>query len=308
LLGLGQLGMRLAYRRQQCHRGKHRSGGGILTLASPAAAGEVWAHRIEAVNIAVCAKSVPVSSVVIQIDPNTKRVVREGVTKELDPQAAGGVEEALRIVEAQGEGTVTVVTMGRPDAVDDIRKALAMGADRAILISDEALAGSDTLGTAKALAAAIKKESFDLVITATEATDTYSGLVPGQLAELLGMPLLSFAKELKIEGGKATIKRQTTFGYQSVEAELPCVVAVSSGINEPRYPSLKGIMGAKRKEVVEYKAADLGLGPDQAGESGAREKVLAIGRPPARDAGKIVTDEGDGGIKIADFLAELKVL
>ncbi|MBV8085587.1 MAG: electron transfer flavoprotein subunit beta/FixA family protein [Chloroflexi bacterium] len=259
-------------------------------------------------NIAVCAKSVPVSSVVIQIDPNTKRVVRDGVTKELDPQAAGGVEEALRIVEAQGEGTVTVVTMGRPDAVDDIRKALAMGADRAILISDEALAGSDTLGTAKALAAAIKKESFDLIITATEATDTYSGLVPGQLAELLGLPLLSFAKELKIEGGKATIKRQTAFGYQRVVADLPCVVAVSSGINEPRYPSLKGIMGAKRKEVVEYKAADLGLGPDQVGESGAREKVLAIGRPPARDAGQIVTDEGDGGVRIADFLAGLKVL
>jgi electron transfer flavoprotein beta subunit len=198
--------------------------------------------------------------------------------------------------------------MGRPDAVDDIRKALAMGADRAILISDEALAGSDTLATAKALAAAIRKEQFDLVITATEATDTYSGLVPGQLAELLGLPLLSFAKELKIEGNKATVRRQTTFGYQTVEAELPCLVAVSSGINEPRYPSLKGIMGAKRKEVVEYKAADLGLAPDQVGEQGAREKVLAIGRPPTRDAGTIVTDEGDGGVKIADFLAELKVL
>ena len=259
-------------------------------------------------NIAVCAKSVPVSSVVIEIDPATKRVNREGVTKELDPQAACGVEEALRIVEAQGEGTVTIVTMGRPDAVDDIRKALAMGVDRAILISDEALAGSDTLATAKALAAAIRKEQFDLIITATEATDTYSGLVPGQLAELLGIPPLTFAKELKVEGHKVTIRRQTTFGYQTVEAELPCLVAVSSGINEPRYPSLKGIMGAKRKEVLNYTAADLGLGTDQVGETGAREKVLGIGRPPVRDAGQIVTDEGDGGVKIADFLAELKVL
>jgi len=259
------------------------------------------------VNIAVCAKVVPTSSVTIEIDPATKRVIREGVPKELDPQAASAVEEGLRLVEAH-EGTVTVITMGRPESVDDMRKALAMGADRGILISDDALAGSDTLGTAKALAAAIKKEQFDLVICATESTDTYSGLVPGQLAELLGLPLLSFAKELRIEGGKAIVKRQTDFGYQVVEADLPLLLAVTSGINEPRYPSLKGIMGAKRKEVVNYTAADLGLSTDQVGEAGAREKVLAIGKPPAREVGQIMTDEGDGGIKIADFLAELKVL
>jgi len=259
------------------------------------------------VNIAVCAKSVPTSSVTIEIDPNTKRVVREGVPKELDPAAASAVEEGLRIVEAHG-GEVTVVTMGPPDAVDDIRKALAMGAERGILISDEALAGSDTLATAKALVAAIKKEQFDLVICATEATDTYSGLVPGTMAELLGYAPLTFAKEVKVEGSKVIVHRQSPTGYQVVEAELPVLITTTSGINEPRYPSLKGIMGAKRKEIVEYKAADLGLDAGQVGESGAREKVLTVGKPVAREVGAIINDEGDGGVKIADFLAEIKVL
>src|SRR5581483_3785099 len=214
------------------------------------------------VNIAVCAKCVPTSSVTIEIDPNTKRVVREGIPKELDPAAASAVEEGLRLVEAHG-GEVTVVTMGPPDAVDDLRKALAMGAEKGILISDEALAGSDTLATAKALAAAIKKGEFEIVICATEATDTYSGLVPGQIAEMLGYPLLSFAKEVQVEGNKVTVHRQSPGGYQVVEAELPVLITTTSGINEPRYPSLKGIMGAKRKEIAEYKAADLGLGADQ---------------------------------------------
>jgi electron transfer flavoprotein beta subunit len=259
------------------------------------------------VNIAVCAKCVPTSSVTIEIDPNTKRVIREGIPKELDPAAASAVEEGLRLVEAHG-GQVTVVTMGRPDSADEIRKALAMGAERAILISDDALAGSDTLATAKALAAAIKKESFEIVICATEATDTYSGLVPGQLAELLGYAPLTFAKEVKLEGNKVIVHRQSPSGFQVVEAELPVLITTTSGINEPRYPSLKGIMGAKRKEVITYSAADLDLAADQIGEGGARERVLTVGKPPAREAGTIITDEGDGGIKIADFLAELKVI
>ncbi len=229
------------------------------------------------------------------------------MSHELDPAAASAVEEALRLVEAHG-GEVTVVTMGMPNAVDEIRKALAMGAERGVLISDPALAGSDTLGTAKALAAAIKKGQYDMVICATESTDTYSGLVPGQLAELLGVAALTFAKKVKVEGSKAVVRRQTDFGYQVVEAELPVLITVSSGINEPRYPSLKGIMGAKRKEIATYSAADVGLSPDQVGESGAREKVLTVGKPPTRAQGTVVTDEGDGGVKIADFLASLKVL
>jgi electron transfer flavoprotein beta subunit len=259
------------------------------------------------VNIAVCAKCVPTSSVTIEIDPNTKRVVREGIPKELDPAGASAVEEGLRLVEALG-GEVTVITMGKPDSIDEIRKALAMGAERAVHICDDALAGSDTLATAKALAAAIKQGQYDMVICATEATDTYSGLVPGQLAQMLGFAPLTFCREVKVEGTKAVVHRQTESGYHVVEAELPVLITVTSGINEPRYPSLKGIMGAKRKEITTYTASDLGLAADQVGEAGAREKVLQVAKPPAREVGQIITDEGDGGVKIADFLAELKVL
>jgi len=258
-------------------------------------------------NIIVCAKVIPASSVIIELDPAAKTMVRKGVPHELDPAAASAVEEALRLTEKHG-GTVTVLTMGIADAVIGIRSALAMGAHSAIHVLDDALAGSDTLGTAKVLAAAIKKESFDLVLTAAESSDSYSGIVHGQLARLLGIPPLTFAKEIAVDGKKIIIKRQSLSGYDVCEAELPALIAVASGINEPRYPQLKGIMAAKKKEIKKYTAADLGLGPDQVGASGAKEKVLSLGRPPAREAGKVVTDEGEGGKQIADFLAELKVL
>jgi len=258
-------------------------------------------------NIIVCAKVIPASSVTIEIDAATKRMVRKGVPHELDPAAACALEEGLRLMEKNG-GTVTVVTMGIGDATIGIRNALAMGATSAIHILDDAVAGSDTLGTAKVLAAAIRKESFDLVLCAAESSDSYAGIVPGQLARLLGLPPLTFAKEIAVDGKKITIKRQGESGYDVVEAELPALVTVTSGINEPRYPQLKGIMAAKKKEIKNYTAAALGLGPDQVGASGAREKVLGVGRPPARQAGKIVTDEGDGGKQIADFLAEMKII
>jgi electron transfer flavoprotein beta subunit len=258
-------------------------------------------------NIIVCAKVIPASSVTIELDRNTKTMVRKGVPHELDPAAASAIEEALRLTEKNG-GTVTVLTMGLADAVIGIRSALAMGAHSAIHVLDDAVAGSDTLGTAKVLAAVIKKENYDLVLCATESSDSYSGIVAGQLAYLLGIPPLTFAKEIKVDGKKVTIKRQSLTGYDVCEAELPALIAVASGINEPRYPQLKGIMAAKKKEIKIYTAAELGLGPDQVGASGAREKVLSIGRPPARQAGKIVTDEGDGGKQIADFLTELKVI
>jgi len=258
-------------------------------------------------NIVVCGKVIPASTVIIEIDPETKRMVRKGVPHELDPAAASAVEEGLRLVEKHG-GTVTLVTMGTNDATIGIRNALAMGATSAVHLFDDALAGSDTLGTAKALAAAIKKLEFDLVICATEASDSYSGTVPGQIAHLLGVPPVSFAKEISVDGKQITIKRQSENGYDVVQADLPALVSVTSGINEPRYPQLKGIMSAKKKEIKILKAADLGLGADQVGESGAREKVLTVGRPPKREAGKIVTDEGEGGKQIADFLAEIKVI
>ncbi|MFQ5684601.1 MAG: electron transfer flavoprotein subunit beta/FixA family protein [Candidatus Binatia bacterium] len=258
-------------------------------------------------NIIVCAKVIPASSVTIELDPTTRCMVRKGVTHELDPAAANAVEEGLRLTEKHG-GEVKVLTMGIGDATTGIRNALAMGANSAIHILDDALAGSDTLGTAKALVAAIKKEPFDLIICATESSDSYSGIVPGQIAQLLGIAPLTFATELTVDGGKITIKRQSEEGHDVVESHLPALVTVTSGINEPRYPQLKGIMAAKKKEIKKYNAADLGLGPEQVGGTGARERVLSLGRPPSREAGKIITDEGEGGKQVADFLAELKVL
>ena len=258
-------------------------------------------------NVVVCGKVIPASTVTIEIDSNTKRMVRKGVPHELDPAAASAVEEGLRIVEKQG-GAVTLITMGTSDATIGIRNALAMGAASAVHILDDAVAGSDTLATAKLLAGAIKKQSYDIVICATESSDSYSGIVHGQIAQILGVPPLTFAKEIAVDGDRVTIKRQSEAGFDIVESQLPVLVACSSGINEPRYPQLKGIMAAKKKEIKIYTAADLGFSPEQVGEKGAREKVLAIGRPPKRQAGKAVTDEGEGGKQIADFLAEIKVI
>jgi len=258
-------------------------------------------------NVIVCGKVIPASTVTIEIDANTKRLVRKGVPHELDPAAASAVEEGLRLTEKLG-GTVVLVTMGTSDATIGIRNALAMGVTSAVHILDDAVAGSDTLGTAKLLAAAIKKQEYDLVICATESGDSYSGIVHGQIAQLLGLPPLTFAKEITVDGRNITIKRQSESGFEIVESTLPALVACSSGINEPRYPQLKGIMAAKKKEIKVYSAADLGLSPEQVGEKGAREKVLSIGRPPKRQAGQVVTDEGEGGKQIADFLAEIKVI
>lgn len=258
-------------------------------------------------NVVVCGKVIPASTVTIEIDASTHRLVRKGVPHELDPAAASAVEEGLRLTEKHG-GTVVLVTMGTQDATIGIRNALAMGVTSAVHILDEAVAGSDTLGTAKLLAAAIKKTPCDLVICATESSDSYSGIVHGQIAQLLDIPPLTFAKEITVDGANITIKRQSESGFEIVASTLPALVACSSGINEPRYPQLKGIMAAKKKEIKVYTAADLGIAPDQVGEKGAREKVLTIGRPPMRQAGKAVTDEGEGGKQIADFLAEIKVI
>lgn len=258
-------------------------------------------------NVVVCGKVIPASTVIIEIDANSKRMVRKGVPHELDPMAASAVEEGLRLTEKHG-GTLTLITMGTSDATIGIRNALAMGATSAVHILDDAVAGSDTIATAKLLAAAIAKQPFDLILCATESGDSYSGIVHGQIAQLLGIPPLTFAKEITVDGDKVAIKRQSESGYDVVESTLPALVACSSGINEPRYPQLKGIMGAKKKEIKVYSAADLGFSPDQVGEKGAREKVLTIGRPAKRQAGKAVVDEGEGGKQIADFLAEIKVI
>ncbi len=258
-------------------------------------------------DIYVCAKYVPESTETNKIDVKTKRLVREGVPHEMDTAAACALEEGLRLAEEQG-GAVTIVTMGPEDAEEGIRKGLAMGADRGILISDPMLAGSDALATAKVLAAALKKETFDVVLCATESTDSYTGLVPGMLAEMLGVPPLTFARRIEIGAGVATVQRQIANGYQVVRASLPVLITVTSGINEPRYPSLKGTIAARRKAVLQYSAADLGLGADEVGESGAQERVVSVELPPTRTAGEIVVDEGEGGKQIADFLERIRVL
>jgi electron transfer flavoprotein beta subunit len=259
------------------------------------------------VNVVVCAKVVPLRSVTVQIDPATRRMVRKDVAQELDPQAAVAVEEGLRLTEKHG-GRVTVVTMAAEDATIGIKSALAMGAASAIHLSDPALAGSDALGTAKTLAAAIRTVPFDVVLCATESSDSYTGLVPGQLAQLLGIPALTFAIAVTVDGATVTIKRQSEGGYDVVAAELPALVTVTTAVNEPRYPTLKGIMGAKKKEIRTCTAADVGLGPGEVGERGAREQVLSVGRPPARPPGTIVRDEGHGGRQIADFLTSRKLI
>ncbi len=258
-------------------------------------------------HVIVCGKVIPDSSVTLEIDPSTRRMRRKDLPHELDPAAASALEEGLRLTEQHG-GSVTFITMGIADVTVGIRRALAMGASAAIHLLDEAFGGSDTLGTAKALAAAIKRESYDLVICGTESSDSYSGIVPVQIAQLLGIPPVTFANKLSVDGNVLTAHRQSETGYTVVTAELPALVSTTSGINEPRYPQLKGIMAARKIEIRTHSAADLGLGPRDVGESAAREKVLEVGPPPARAAGRVIHDQGDSGTQIAEHLASLGVI
>src|SRR3977135_899950 len=198
-------------------------------------------------NVLVCLNQIPDPHVTEKIDPQSKRLVREGVDAVLDPGDEHAVEAGLQLIEKEG-GEATIISMGPPRAIEAIRRALAMGGNRGILITDPGLENSDALSTARAIAAAIKGQSYDLIICGTESTAGSSGAVPAQLAELLGLPLLSFAKKLEVADGKAAIDRQTDDAYDVVEAPLPAVVTVTGGINEARYPALRGIIPAKSKE------------------------------------------------------------
>jgi electron transfer flavoprotein beta subunit len=257
-------------------------------------------------NVLVCIKQIPDPNAPGKLDPQTKRLVREGVDLVLDPGDEHAVEAGLQIVEKDA-GEVTVISMGPPRAVDAIRRALAMGAHRGILITDPALENSDAISTARAIAAAIKGQTYDVIICGTESTDGSSGAVPAQLAELLGLPLLSFAKKLEVAQGKAVIDRQTDDGYDVVEAPLPAVVTVTGGINEARYPALRGIMQAKNKEVKQVGLSDIGL-DGRAGNAALTQEVVDATPAEARKAGEIVEDKGDGAKRVADFLKELKVI
>lgn len=257
-------------------------------------------------NVVVCVKQVPDPNSPGQLDPTTHWLRREGVEVVLDPSDEYGIEAGLQLAEKHG-GQVTVVTMGPEKAMDAIRKALAMGAAKGVLVSDEGLRGSDALTTAKVLAKVIEREGFDVVITATESTDGYTGVVPQMLAELLGAPALTFAKHVESPDGRSLrVHRQTETGYDVVEAELPAVVSVTAGVNEPRYPSLKGIMAAKQKPVERLTPADLGL----AGYGGAtaRQRIVSVEPAEERQAGEIVEDDGTAAQRIVDFLAKVKVI
>lgn len=220
----------------------------------------------------------------------------------LDPGDEYGIEEGLLLREATG-GEVVLVSMGADKARDAIRKGLSMGADRGILITDPELSGADALLTARALAAAIKGENADLVICSTESYDGSTGMVPPMLAELLGIPQLTFAKKVSVEGGRITVNRQTEDGYQVLEAPAPALLTVTAGIAEPRYASLKGIMAARSKEVRQVTLAELGV------ERGTPvEEITGFQDAEARKAGEVIEDDGTAVEKIIAFLQTAKAI
>jgi electron transfer flavoprotein beta subunit len=258
-------------------------------------------------NVAVCVKQIPDPNLPGALDAD-HTLRREGKLI-LDDSDNYGVEMALQLVEAAGGGEVVLVSMAPNDEVSGLRTALAMGAARAVLVSDDALAGSDSLSTAKVLAKAIERAGgVELVLTATESTDGYTGTIPAQVAELLDWPSLTFAKHVEIGEGKVTIQRQTEAGYDVVEAALPAVVSVTAGVVEPRYPSFKGIMAAKNKPVDKVTAADLGLAANDVGWSGARQQIVSVAAAPERQAGEKIEDDGNAHERIVAFLEQLKVI
>jgi len=259
------------------------------------------------VNIVVCVKQIPDPTTPGELDAD-HTLKREGKLI-LDESDSYGVEMALQLVDAAGDGEVTLVSMVPNGEVSGLRTALAMGAAKAVLVSDPSLHGTDALGTAKVLANAIERVGdVDLVLAATESTDGYTGTISPQVAELLGWPSLTFAKHVEIADGKVTIQRQTEAGYDLVAASLPAVVSVTAGVVEPRYPSFKGIMAAKNKPVDQCTPADLGLSADDVGWVGARQQIVSVEAAPQREAGEKIEDDGTAHERIVAFLEQLKVI
>ncbi|GIG58191.1 electron transfer flavoprotein subunit beta [Longispora fulva] len=239
-------------------------------------------------------------------DATVDRASASNVINEMDEYA---IEEALKIAEANGGSDVTLLTMGPDSATEAIRKALSMGPDAAVHVVDDALHGSCALGTSKVLAAALKTLEFDLVICGAESTDGRTQLMPHMLAERLGIPALTGARKLTVDAAKGvvlTAERQTDEGYEVVQAAGPAIVSVWDTINEPRYPSFKGIMAAKKKPVTTLSLADLGIGADEVGLAGATSKVLSSTKRPARTGGTKVEDSGNGGVDLVTYLTAEK--
>jgi electron transfer flavoprotein beta subunit len=257
--------------------------------------------------IAVCVKQVPDATVHKKIDPATKRLDRSGEAA-LNPTDLNAVEEAIRIKESQGDGEVVLVCLGPEKAVDSLRKALAMGADRAVLVSDAAAAGSDLVGTSRALAGALEREGADLVLFGQASSDGDGAVLWAAVADRLRRPVISQVAALTVEGDKVSGKRQTEHGYDLISAPLPAVVAVSDAINEPRYPSLKGIMGAKSKPQETLSLSDLGVDADSVGEAGAKTSVLDLGPPASRGDQVKLEDDGSAPQKILEYLNERRLL
>jgi electron transfer flavoprotein beta subunit len=256
--------------------------------------------------VAVCVKEVPDTAAPRKIDPSTLRLDRSGDGM-LNPWDLSAVEEGLRIVEVHG-GELVCVSMGPERAAGSLRKALAMGADRSVLVSDEAAAGSDLVATSRVLGKALERESADIVIFGQQGSDSDGAVLWAAVADRLRLPLISQAASLDVEASKVTVKRQTEYGYDVIEAPLPCVVAVSDAINEPRYPSLKGIMGAKKKPQDALSLADLGLSSSDAGESGSRTEVYGLEPPPSRGESLVIEADGSAAERIVEYLAERKLV
>lgn len=252
-------------------------------------------------NVVVCVKHVPDPNAPVEIQDN--RIKRDGVQSVLDPGDMYGIEAGLLLREAMG-GHVAVVTMGPAQAVDAVKRALSMGADGGALISDDALVGADSLVTARVLAAAIRRAAFDLVIAGVESTDGYTGTMPSSLAELLGLPQVTFAKRLSASPSSITVDRQTADGYHVVECSLPALVTVTAGVNEPRYPSFKGIMAAKKKPLEHLTLDDLGITEI---DVAVEQEIVAISSVDERKSGTKVAED-EAAARIADLLAEAKAI
>jgi electron transfer flavoprotein beta subunit len=256
--------------------------------------------------IAVCVKQVPDATAVKRIDPDTKRLDRGGEAA-LNATDVNAVEEALRIKEAHG-GEVVVVSLGPEKATESLRKALAMGADRAVLLSDADAAGSDLLATSAAVAALLEREAADLMLFGQQSSDGDGAVLWAAVADRLRRPMVSQVAALTVEDGAVVGKRQTEFGYDVIRAPLPAIVAVSDAINEPRYPSLKGIMSAKSKPQEVLSLADVGVDAGSVGERGSRTTVLGLTPPPAKAGQVKIEDDGSAAEKIVEYLAEKKLL
>ena len=258
-------------------------------------------------NIVVLVKQVPDTEADRRLNPADNTVDRAAVDAVINYIDEFAIEEGLQLKESQG-GEVTILTVGPERATESIRKALSMGADKAVHVTDEGLHGSDAIATAKVIAKALGTIEWDVVIAGSEATDSRSAIVPALVAEALGAPQLTQARKVTVDGSSVTIERVTDHGYESVQGSTPAVISVVEKINDPRYPSFKGIMAAKSKPIDVKSLADLGIDAGEVGLANAWSQVASFENAPPRAAGQTVKDEGNGGIAIADYLAAKKLI